>query len=730
MLSELLVAGAGSYAPEGQRMTGLRQVNFVFGSNGSGKTTISRALAAPPSFPACATTWLNNRPLECLVYNSDFAADNFAAATAPGIFTLGQDSVETREAIADAKHQVDVIGDTIDGLRNTRDGADRQSGKTGELKELREQFERNCWTYKVMHDPHFADAFEGVRSNKTRFCDRILEEHASNTADVHSIESLKARALQVFEKGIEPVPRVPVPNFGELVALEAEPVLERKIVGKDDIDIAALIRRLGNSDWVKRGLDYVTTPEAPCPFCQREIPPELIIDLKSYFDESYLSGLAAIDRVMDAYKALAEAALARLEAVAATPNRYLDMVLLRVEIDRFADRLALNVRHLERKRKEASTPVALEPIAEISRAILDQLEATNLEVTRHNETIDNLATEKASLKSQVWKALLDDGAVVIGDFVTKKRNLDNAIAGLEAGLEDKRQRLAAAKARLAELERNVTSVEPTVTAINATLTSFGFTNFRLATSTDGADLYRIVRIDGTDVGRTLSEGEKGFITFLYFFNRIRGSTSRSGVNSDRIVVFDDPVSSFDSDVLFVVSSLIRSMIDEACRGNGDVKQVVVLTHNIYFYKEVSFDHKRSRKAKETFWIVRKDDDVSTLHGFDQNPIRTSYQLLWDEVRSPQPRVATIQNTLRRILEHYFTILGGVDRDDIVAEFHGSDSMVCASLFSWINDGSHSMQDDIYVSTDAASAARYLRVFKEIFDRTGHGAHYGMMIGSP
>lgn len=40
-----------------------------------------------------------------------------------------------------------------------------------------------------------------------------------------------------------------------------------------------------------------------------------------------------------------------------------------------------------------------------------------------------------------------------------------------------------------------------------------------------------------------------------------------------------------------------------------------------------------------------------------------------------------------------------------------------------------MQDEIYVATDAASAARYLRVFKEIFDRTGHGAHYGMMIGS-
>ena len=307
MLNELFVADAGSYSPEGQRMVGLRQVNFVFGSNGSGKTTISRALAAPHSFPACAATWLNNRPLECLVYNSDFTADNFAAATAPGIFTLGRDSLETREAIEGARRNVEALGIAIDGLLNNRDGADRQGGKTAELGALREQFEQSCWTYKVTHDPHFADAFEGVRGNKTKFCDRILEEHASNAADVHPIDTLKAHAIQVFEKGIERVAALPVPSFTDLELLEAESVLARKIVGKEDIDIAALIRRLGNSDWVKQGLDYMSGPEAPCPFCQQEAPPRLVADLNGYFDESYLSDMAEIDRVRTAYATLAEA---------------------------------------------------------------------------------------------------------------------------------------------------------------------------------------------------------------------------------------------------------------------------------------------------------------------------------------------------------------------------------------------------------------------------------------
>ena len=53
-------------------------------------------------------------------------------------------------------------------------------------------------------------------------------------------------------------------------------------------------------------------------------------------------------------------------------------------------------------------------------------------------------------------------------------------------------------------------------------------------------------------------------------------------------MFDDPVPSLDSDVLFV-SSLIRRVLDDACAGIRQVKQVFVLTHNIYFHKEVSFD---------------------------------------------------------------------------------------------------------------------------------------------
>ncbi|MFH0083694.1 AAA family ATPase, partial [Pseudomonas aeruginosa] len=71
---------------------------------------------------------------------------------------------------------------------------------------------------------------------------------------------------------------------------------------------------------------------------------------------------------------------------------------------------------------------------------------------------------------------------------------------------------------------------------------------------------------GMDAKETLSEGERTFVTFLYFYHLLKGSDSESGVTTDRIVVFDDPVSSLDSDILFIVSSLIKALFDEVRQG--------------------------------------------------------------------------------------------------------------------------------------------------------------------
>jgi len=139
------------------------------------------------------------------------------------------------------------------------------------------------------------------------------------------------------------------------------------------------------------------------------------------------------------------------------------------------------------------------------------------------------------------------------------------------------------------------------------------------------------------------------------------------------------------------------------------------------------DRRKVAMGEETFWVVRKSDLVSKIEKHNTNPIKTSYELLWSEVRRTDRSNLTIQNTLRRILENYFKILGGVDPDKICGMFEGKEKLICKSLFSWVNDGSHFAHDDLYVSIDSSMVETYLNVFREIFKKSDHLAHYKMMM---
>ena len=284
------------------------------------------------------------------------------------------------------------------------------------------------------------------------------------------------------------------------------------------------------------------------------------------------------------------------------------------------------------------------------------------------------------------------------------------------------------EAEIRELEKQTTSVQPTIDGINALLSSFGFQGFKLAKASSGTS-YKLVRADGSDAKATLSEGEKTFVCFLYFYHLLKGSDSASGMTTDRIVVFDDPVSSLDSDILFIVGSLIKGLFEDVRNEAGYIKQIFVLTHNVYFHKEITYNRKRGAVAmnEETFWIVRKPGLESKVDKHSTNPITTSYELLWAEVRKPDRSNLAIQNTLRRILESYFKILGGIEFDQLCAMFEGREKLVCKSLCSWVHDGSHYAHDDLYFSIEDSMVNNYLKVFKDIFVKWGHEAHYKMMM---
>ncbi|MEE4379648.1 MAG: AAA family ATPase, partial [Candidatus Competibacteraceae bacterium] len=115
MIESITIASTATFGTSPEMLNGLSQFNFVFGSNGTGKTTVSRVIADENSFPSCQVIWKGGTKLETMVYNRDFVDRNFHQPTElKGVFTLGEDQVDTRAKIKTAKAELDDLTKEIE----------------------------------------------------------------------------------------------------------------------------------------------------------------------------------------------------------------------------------------------------------------------------------------------------------------------------------------------------------------------------------------------------------------------------------------------------------------------------------------------------------------------------------------------------------------------------------------------------------------------------------------
>ena len=256
MIESISISSIATYAttpPE--KLDGLSQFNFFFGSNGSGKTTIGRVIADEMKFPSCKITWKAGTKLQPMVYNQDFVERNFnQSVDLKGVFTLGEKQLDTLDKIATAKVKLDALKTKSSALTQGLQGEDGNGGKKGELVTLGSRLKDKCWAQKQKHDAKLQGGFEGYRNSSERFKDKILTEHRSNKADLLTLAELEKKAESIF--GATPISEVRIPTIDstKILAHEVNEILKKRVIGKEDVDISAMIKRLGNSDWyVKDG---------------------------------------------------------------------------------------------------------------------------------------------------------------------------------------------------------------------------------------------------------------------------------------------------------------------------------------------------------------------------------------------------------------------------------------------------------------------------------------------
>lgn len=536
MIESIQIKDVATYGDTSEHLSDLSKFNFIYGSNGSGKTTITRVIADEGKFPACSLTWKGGTKLQTMVYNRDFVTKNFnQSSELKGIFTLGEKNVDTLNKIAAAKSELDAITKRIENLNLGLLGEDGAGGKKGELANLDEQFKNKCWAAYTKHKAKLAQAFEGFRNSKESFRDRILKEQASNSSTLEPLAVLEKRAETIFG----PTPNVEQPiqsiDTEKAVVHESDAILKKRVIGKEDVDIAAMINKLGNSDWVREGRSFYEANETLCPFCQQSTTDAFAQSLNEYFDETFVTDSKAIDDLATNYTTDSARLQQQIASVIATPSKFLDVEKLKAEKELFDSKVTINIQRLALKKKEPSQIVELESVRNVASTIKVLIDAANALITDHNKMVANLAQERRDLIAQVWKYLLDvELKADLADYDTARNGLNKAIADMTAKIGAATTDKGTKAAEIRALEKDTTSIQPTIDEINALLSSFGFQGFLLAKAGNGTG-YKLIRQDGAAAKETLSEGEMSFITFLYFYHLLKGSDSDTGMTTDRVV---------------------------------------------------------------------------------------------------------------------------------------------------------------------------------------------------
>ncbi len=737
-ISQIVLKNAATFGESEASFEDLNSINFIYGANGSGKTTTSSFLKnlaenrIEDKFANSEIKWHNGESLKIEVYNKQFKEEQFRNSQVKCIFTLGKKTNENLENIESKKESINKKNEKK--IKNEKILQDL----TQEKEKTEKDFTDSCWEklYKK-NEEDFKETLEGFK-RKEKFKEKILEKfknNGHNESEIVKLEELKENIRIVFSKNQTEL--VPLEcNLTDFDSIENHSIWEQKIVGSGDVAIADLIKKLSSEDWVAQGREYLLKDGNACPFCQQKtITEEFKKQLESYFDTSYQESTETIKEKMEDYASRTAEVLERLDEIVKTEQNNLqtklDTEIFKRIIETLRSKINGNWQKMHDKSKEMSRSFKLESTKNEIEEIKDLIHAANQQIANHNEMIKDIKNQKKICVERTWKFLVNEFKSDIQEYNKKHCGLEKGINNLEKEISENQEKIKELENEISELEKTMVSIKPIANKINVLLKGYGFTNFSLACTEDEKS-YRIQREDGQLVGETLSEGEVTFITFLYYYHLTKGSLKENDVSKNKVLVIDDPISSLDSNILFIVSVLVKELMKETMKEKTNIKQVIILTHNTYSYKEITYDLKRYHQGKYSFWIIKKDNNVSKIEKFEENPIKNSYELLWQEVRRAKENNiswVSLQNVMRRIIEYYFRILGGFKDNYSLSEYKNiEEKRVCNSFISWLNDGSHGISDDLFVQSQDTSIETYLKVFENIFKVTGHEAHYKMMMG--
>lgn len=730
-------------------------VNFFYGNNGAGKSSIAHAIEEDDG-----VVWADGKSADdydVLVYNQDFINENFVNyGDLKGVFIFGEEDIEAKKRIAELTEEKKKKSDA-----KVAAGEDYKQ-KTAGVDAALTQFQDACFSKTADIRKRFEKCMDG-KKQKRNFAEAVLGEKTPKEHDLPELERLYGVAFDDTARAYAEFKKAGATTYGSLPGKE---MLDKVIVSSSDTPFARFLKALGStaSDWVRDGHTHFSgSAGGKCPYCQQKLPANFENEVAATFDAQYQQDIRDLGQFQSTYGRETADIVRVLQTNTTDAMPSLDLRAYQEKLSLLESKFEVNRQRIAEKVKEPSKTVSLEDTDTLLLEIGAMIDGINKLIKANNDVIAAKKSSKEKCKTEIMQYL----AFMLADEVTSYKD---EVARLEKEIKEITERGTLLRKEISELTREISELnkhnantEAAIDSINKILRDSGFQGFSIRAKDGVENVYEIVRENGT-VAENLSEGERNFIAFLYFYHRVRGSMNSEELK-EKIVVIDDPVSSMDSTALFIVSAIVREMIN-VCRNNteylnpqvpGDyIKQLFILTHNVYFHREVTYQQVGYYNCT-SFYMIRKNDNVSTVklckrqnkeipsEEENYNPVQNSYAALWDELRDLHSTIPAL-NVMRRILEYYFLQLCGYEGSDLrsivlekkenrekfIKQVEGekpdmTDYQLASSLLAYINNP-NGISDGLNYVEDCEDAEAYKRVFQMIFDALGQSQHYKMMTG--
>lgn len=564
--------------------TDFHRFNVIYGENGSGKSTLVSLLSALAS-----GDWGSGAKLKIesddgqgrrsisgpdgalasrlCVFNADYVRENlrFDSSRPKSLLFLGKDSIEAQSQRDELEAAISESNDTtIPELKSQLEEVEKQRDRIGT------QGARSVSSKLQGID----DKYDGRRYTRRQFSnalDRALQQPPGDMSEFDVVQQVRRVDSPPGDK-VNLFPRLGVPLNDLTTHVRA--ILARTVTSEA---IELLRSNHEGAKWVQEGMRLHQAGDR-CLFCEGVYTEQRVDRLNRHFDESLKQAQREIE-ALDARIVEYEKQCNHYEQSLVPPGAldegrtklWSDLVgSVRDNIVAVKDYLDFLHQELDRKRERLFQSLALNSSG-VDSVPSDEvnIEVLNTIICDHNNDIDNYDNLKEQIcddvvQYYVWSSLedyrssLERSRIINEELRVVEQRRDDAQMALQRLNSGREDRAHFASLLTEDMRRYFGRDELT---------------FELY---DG-DAYSLLR--NGQKAENLSEGEQRSIALLYF---LRDIESNGATLRERIVIFDDPVSSVDDGA----ATGAFAYIWEKCVGKKQdgVGQLFVFTHNFNFFR--------------------------------------------------------------------------------------------------------------------------------------------------